>query len=32
MYLREKKEERMKEIMKMKPGLKDYSRFNYRLI
>ena len=25
-------EEKMKKIMEMKPGLKDYSRINYRLI
>ena len=32
MYERENKEERMKKIMEMRPGLKDYSRINYRLI
>jgi|TARA_B110000285_G_C15096918_1_gene602573 hypothetical protein len=32
MYTRENKEEKMKKIMEMKPGLKDYSRINYRLI
>lgn len=32
MYLREGKEEKMKKIMEMRPGLKDYSRINYRLI
>lgn len=32
MYEREGKEAKMKKIMEMKPGLKDYSRINYRLI
>jgi len=32
MYTRENKEEKMKKIREMKPGLKDYSRINYRLI
>lgn len=32
MYVRENKEEKMKKIMEMRPGLKDYSRINYRLI
>ncbi len=32
MYIRENKEAKMQEIMKMRPGLKDYSKFNYRLI
>lgn len=32
MYLREGKEERMKMIMEQRPGLKDYSHINYRLI
>ena len=31
MYIRENKEERMKKIMEMRPGLKDYTRVNYRL-
>jgi len=32
MYLKEGKEEKMKIIEEKKPGLKDYSRVNYRLI
>jgi hypothetical protein len=32
MYVRENKEARMEEIKKMRPGLKDYSHINYRLI
>lgn len=32
MYLREGKEARMKLIREKRPGLKDYSRVNYRLI
>ena len=32
MYIKEGKEARMEEIKRMRPGLKDYSRFNYRLI
>jgi SWI/SNF-related matrix-associated actin-dependent regulator of chromatin subfamily A protein 2/4 len=32
MYDREGKEARMAMIMEKRPGLKDYSRFNYRLI
>lgn len=32
MYEREGKEARMAMIMEKRPGLKDYSRFNYRLI
>ena len=32
MYDRENKEEKMKKIMEMRPGLKDYNRINYRLI
>jgi len=32
MYAREDKEAKMEEIRGMRPGLKDYSRFNYRLI
>lgn len=32
MYERENKEQRMKKIIEMRPGLKDYSRINYRLI
>jgi len=32
MYLREGKEEKMEEIRMRRPGIKDYSRVNYRLV
>lgn len=32
MYQKEGKEEKMKKIKEMRPGLKDYSNVNYRLI
>ena len=32
MFERENREERIEEIKKHKPGLKDYSNYNYRLI
>ena len=32
MYLKEGKEEKMKKILEMKPGIKDIQNYNYRLI